>query len=168
MKLEEYALKILTDAGCNVHTYGGVFAKHVMDDLKQAFPDGMPEYTYLEVANAILAMSRPEPIARDPFIVVWSTDDCCDSYGCETMEWAKGSALDTLLEWMNEEIHDWKFSPDGTPLPTQEQKDSWDYMIYNCWVEVRKYNPRTDDYDDVWEPSDDELTELGWKTFEEE
>lgn len=168
MKLEDYALKILTDAGCDVHTYGGDQAKHIMDDLKQAFPDGMPEYTYIEVANAILAMSRPQPITRDQFIVVWDTDSCCDSYGAESLEWAKESALDTLCEWMNEEVRDWKFSPDGTHLPTQEQKDSWDYMIYNCWVEVRQYNPNTDEYDDIWEPSDDDLTELGWKTFAEE
>lgn len=168
MTIEQYAKKILDDAGCNLHTYGGDQAKHIMDDLKQAFPDGMPEYTYIEVANAILAMSTPEPIKRDPFILVWDTDSCCDSYGAESLEAAKNDALDTLLNWMVEESWNWSFLPDGTPNPTEEQKNSWDYMIYNCWVEVRQYNPKTDDYETVWEPSDGDLTELGWKTFADE
>ena len=163
MTLEEYAAKILTDAGCDVHTYGGEFSRHIMDDLKQAFPGGMPEYTYQEVANAILAMSRPQPITRSPYIVVWNTDDCIDSYGCDSLGAAIASAEDTLVEWACQQTAEWE-----SDAPTKEEAEDWNYMIYNCWVEVRQYNPKTDEYDTVWEPSDDDLELIGWKELPED
>lgn len=166
-ELKQYALKILTDAGCDLHTYGGEWSKHIMDDLKQAFPDGM-KFPYIDVANAILSMSTPEQIVKAPFHVVWNTDDCCDEYDVESMECGKDSALDTLVNWMCEETEEWKFGPDGTPMPTEEQIESWDYMIFNCYVYVTKYNPEADEYETVWEPSDEELEDIGWHEWKKE
>ena len=35
-------------------------------------------------------------------------------------------------------------------------------MIWNCSVEVRKYDPMTDEYDEFWSPSYDDEEQLGW------
>jgi hypothetical protein len=138
-----------------------------MEDLKQAFPSGM-KYPYIDVANAILSISTPEPIARAPFIVVWSNEHTCDGYDADSLEEAQGFAIDTLIEWQAEESSNWSFLPDGTPTPTDEQVESWDYMIYNCYVYVKQYNPNTDEYETVWEPSDEELEEIGWHEWNTE
>lgn len=157
--LENYAMKILADSGCDCYTYGDMYAKHLLDDLKEAYPDGM-EYPYVDVANAIYAISRPRPIVRAPYHVHWDTDNCCDACDCESFEQAKEEALDILLEWMAEAQYSWR-----SDTPTQEQAESWDYMIYSCGVSVARYDPWTDTYDTIWEPSQDELDEIGWTTL---
>ena len=162
--LENYAMKILADAGCDCHTYGGEASKHIMRDLKEAFPEGMEyPYTYIAVANAILAISRPEPIKRSPWRVHWDTDNCCDGYDCESFKAAKESALDTLIGWAVDERSGWKSNE-----PTDEEKENWDYMIYNCGVAVYKYNPDTDEYEKFWHPSDEDCKSIGWVLFNEE
>jgi len=169
-ELKAYARKILNDANCNIHAYAGEQAKYIMDDLKEAFPNGM-KYPYINVANAILAMSRPEPIHRAPYHVVWNTDDCIDGYDADSFGSAKESALDTLLNWMYTESETWNFMQDDNgsiiPTPTEEQIESWDYMIFNCWVEVYKYNPDTDEYEEYWSPSYEDEKEIGWCAWEE-
>lgn len=159
--LENYAMRVLVDAGCDCYTYGGPSARHIMDDLKEAFPKGM-KYPYIDVANAILAMSRPEPIRRKPYVMVFDMPSDCDEIEYDSLEAAQNSAEDTLCEWMAQEMATWK-----SDVPDQEEKDRWDYMIYNFGVSVRKYDPMTDEYFDVWEPDWNELTELGWKEFGE-
>lgn len=162
MTLENYAMKILADAGCDCYTYGGEQAKHILDDLKEEFKNGM-EYPYIDVANAILAISRPRPIVRAPYRVWWDTDSCCDGYDCESFGAAKCSAEDTLCEWMCEEFCKW-----ADPYhPTEEQKEDWDYMIWNCGVSVAKYNPHTDEYEECWSPSQEELDAMGWAECDE-
>lgn len=161
MTLEEYAAKILSDNGCDQYTYGDESAKHIMDDLKKAYPDGMPEYNYLEVANAILAMSRPRPIVRSPFLMCWSNEHSCDAVECESFGQAKCDAEDTLLNWMAEEWSSWQNGE-----PTEEQVDSFNHMIETCWVEVQQYNPETDEYETVWEPSYEDEAALGWVEIE--
>lgn len=165
-EVSAYALKVLSDAGCNCYTYDGEYASKIMDDLKQGFPGGM-KYPYIEVANAILSISRPPLIYRSPFKVIWETDDACDSYDAVSLEAAKTSAIETLIQWEQEESEGWAFLPDGTPNPTAKQKESWDYMVYNCIVRVAQYNPSTDEYDDIWDPDDNDLLGIGWHTFEE-
>ena len=161
MTLNEYAKKILADHNCDIYTYGGEFSKYVLDDLKEEYPDGM-EYPYVDVANAILEMSRPEPIKRAKWQMVWDTDSCCDGCYFDTFEAAKASAEDTLIEWEMEEVQGWTGYD-----PTDEQIDSWNYMIYNCSVEVRKYNPDTDEYEEYWYPSYEDVKNLGWVTWDE-
>ena len=159
--LKDYALRILTEHGCDCYTYGGEFSKYVMDDLKTEYPNGM-EYSYLDVANAILDMSKPKPIERKPWKMQWDTDSDCDAVGFDSFDAAKSCAMDTLLEWMAEECHHWNGN-----VPTEEEKENWDYMVYNCCVSVLKYNPDTDDYDEHWSPSCEDLEEIGWKLYEE-
>lgn len=160
MTVEEYARKILSDHDCDEYTYGDENSKYIMDDLKTEYPEGM-EFPYIEVANAILAISHPRPIERTPYVVAWYTYSASDEYGCDSLEAALCSAEDTLLNWQMEEISGW--SVDG---PTEEQIESWDYMIYNCGVSIWKYNPDTDEYEEEWEPDEDFQRRLGWDEWE--
>ena len=163
MGINEYAKKILADAGCDEYTYGGEQSKHVLDDLKEAFPGGM-EFPYVDVANAILEMSRPRPIYRAPYHVVWDTDNCTDAYDAGTFEWAKDSALETLAEWEAEQAHNY---PANIREWTEKQIEDWDYMIYNCGVAVYKYDPDTDEYEEEWSPDTEDLEGVGWLLYEE-
>ena len=157
MTVETYAMNILKENKCDIYTYGGKFCGELMDDLKRAYPDGM-EFPYIDVANAILAVSRPEPIRRDAYMVCWDNDSCCDGFGVDTLEDAKRLAFEVLGGWMAETEKEY---PGNT--------DEWNYMINNCSVHVDIYNPNTDEYDDnYWYPSDDELETIGWVEREEQ
>lgn len=160
-KLYEYAWRILTDAGCDEYTYGGEFAAHLMDHLKDAFPNGM-DYPYIDVANAILAISRPHPIERAPYRMAWDTDNCCDTIPRDSFESAKADAEDTLINWASDEMSGW----DAENGPTEDQIKSWNYMIFNCGVQVERYDPATDEYDVVYSFSDQELHDMGWDEYE--
>lgn len=161
MSIENYALKILADSGCDCYTYGGEWAKHIMDDLKKAFPDGM-EFPYIDVANAILAISRPHSIVRAPWRMVWNTADNCDGAGYESFDAAKSDAEDTLVNWIADECSRWK-----SDQPTQKERESFNQMIYDCSVQVDKYNPDTDEYEEYWSPSYEDERLLGWEAIEE-
>lgn len=164
--LENYAMKILVDAGCDCYIYGGEFASKILDDLKTAFPDGM-KYPYIDVANAILAISKPQPIKKSAYLVQWDNDSCSDGYGADSLEAAKESALDTLIEWMMQESMNWKYDSENQEvIPTEKEKENWDYMIFNCSVSVAEYDPNTDEYETVWEPNDEELEKIGWVSYE--
>ena len=104
--LENYAMKILADAGCDCFTYGGEYAGKIMDDLKEGWPNGM-KFPYVDVANAILAISRLKPIARAPWRMMFETDNTCDGIDCASFEEAKANAEDTLVNWMAEEQGGW-------------------------------------------------------------
>ena len=159
--LENYALKILADAGCDCYTYGDEQAKHILSDLKEAFPDGM-KYPYIDVANAILAISRPRPLCKAPWKMVWSNEHSCDGVECESYEEAKYAAEDTLIEWMSEMYCDW--SADG---PTKEQIDDWNYMVGECYTEIYKYDPDTDEYVEVDALSYEDEEKIGWREIDE-
>lgn len=161
MSVYKYAKRILMDAGCDEYTYGGEQCKYLMDDLKAEFPDGM-EYSYVDVANAILGMSRPRPIVRAPYLMVWDNDSGADSIECESFNEALMVAENSLVDWMFAETLCW----DVKSGPTQEQIENWDYMIYNFSVEIRKYNPHTDEYEAVKEFTDEELHSMGWDEYE--
>lgn len=156
--VEAYALAILAKHGCDCYTYGGEFSKHVLEDLKEGYPDGM-EYPYIDVANAILSISKVRPITRAPFRMVWDTDTCCDGIDCESFGAAKCQAEDTLVEWMTQERSEWA----DVFAPTEEELDNYNYMICNSSVSVYKYDPDTDEYVEEWGPSYEEEEALGWK-----
>lgn len=165
MELKEYARKILNDAGCDEYTYGGEQAKHLMDDLKSAFKPGELEYPYVEVANAIFEISRPEPIKRAPYKMIWDTEHTVDSEDCDSFEDAKEAALNTYMLWMEEQWMEWE-----SETPTKKNIEDWNYMIYNCCCYIVKYDPETDEYtdaDDAHYLSDKELEEIGWKEIPE-
>ena len=160
--INEYALNILKEHGCDCYTYGGEFAKHCLADLKEAYPNGM-EYPYVDVANAILAMSRPMPIVRKSYKVVWDNESCCDGHGCDTFEIAKSDVEEILVNWIVEEVATWKNNK-----PSAENIENFNYMIYNCNAWVEKYNPDTDEYEEYWFPNDEFLKSIGWEEIKEE
>ena len=155
--LMNYAMEILTKAGCDCYTYGGEQAKYLLKDLKTEYPNGM-KFPYVDVANAILSISRPEPIVRAPWEMVWSTDDCTDGERYDSFEAARESALDTLIHWAV-----WERSRWGSEIPNEGEKESWNYMIYNFYTEVRKYDPDKDEYVEYWVPSYAEEKMIGWE-----
>jgi len=161
MTVIEYAKKILADHECDEYTYGGRWSERVLDDLKEAYPDGM-DFPYVDVANAILSFSRARPIERAPFQMVFDSGDCIDGVGLDSLEAAKSDALDTLIQWEADESSDW-----FGEHPTEEQIESWDYMIDTCSVEVREYDPMTDEYVTVWEPTYEDEKSVGWMPWED-
>lgn len=165
LNVEAYALQVLAKAGCDCHTYDGEYANHLMDDLKTGYPDGM-KYPYVDVANAILAISRPRPIVRKPWMVIYDTDSVTDGIGCDSFEDAKDTTMELFCSWMNQERGDWKIE-NNEYAPTDEQKDNWNYMIETCHIYVQKYNAYKDEYEDYWDPDNEGLIKIGWVMYEE-
>ena len=154
-KVQEYALKILHDHGCDEYTYGMTDGETIIEDLKEAYPAGM-EFPYIEVTNAIISISRRKPLERAPYHMVYDCDSggFIDAINCLSIEEAMETAFETLIQWMDEGICD------GTVL---EQVDRYNDMIEHDRVWVEKYNPATDEYDECWYPSDDDLDNIGWR-----
>ena len=161
--IEEYARKILADHDCDEYTYGGEYSKHVLDDLKEAYPNGM-EFPYVDVANAILAISKVRPIVRAPYRMNWSNDSCCDAIDYESFGAAKCAAEDTLAEWMCQERGEWKdfFNP------TDEELDDYNYMIFNNSAGVAEYDPMTDEYEEIDGLSYEDEKNIGWRELTRE
>lgn len=99
--------------------------------------------------------------------MVWETECCVDSIDYETLEEAKANAIETLYFWMKSQVIDNKY-PMNPKEWNEKQIEEWDYMIYNCGVSIRdktKYNDK--DFGEIWEPSNEELKEIGWVLYEE-
>ena len=148
LNLNQYALKILLDNDCDCYTYGNCDSEDVMNDLKYAYPNGELEYTYLEVANAILSISRPRPIERKPYAVYFETEDNSDGIVANTFEEAQEKLNNIYKGWL-------EVAP--------EDIDEYNSMIENCYAEIHKYNPNTDEYEEFWSPDDKYLDALGFK-----
>ncbi len=156
--IKDYAKKILKDSGCDIYSYGNSeMREFLLQDLKEAYPDGM-EYPYIDVANAILAISKPRPIVRKKYKLIYNTENDTDGIEYDSLEMAKDAAIEILVEWMIEEQTKWKNGE-----PTEEQKNDWNYMVHNCYVEVFKYNKDMDEYEEYWEPSYEDEKEIGWE-----
>ena len=160
-ELKEYAEKILTDSGCDCYSYGNVSDSEVLlEDLKTEFPNGM-KFPYIDVANAILAISRPKPIKRAPWRMVWETEHTVDGIDCDSEEEAKARALNILVSWQTDFVSHILFFTKLEDM-TDKQKEDWNDMIYNCGVSVCKYNINTDEYEEYWRPSYEEKKEVNW------
>lgn len=146
--IEEYARRILEENGCDEHTYWGYSGKVLIDDLKSAYPNGL-EFNYIDVTNAILEMSKPRLLVRSPYKCVWDCDTggFIDGCSCESFEDAMSKVFDTLVLWL------YDFAGN---------EEDFEMMIENDICYVQKYNEKTDEYEDFWYPSDDELKEIGW------
>lgn len=153
--LENYAMKILAEHGCDCYTYGNCPSENVLRDLKEGYPDGM-EFPYVDVANAILNISHPRPIHRAPWMMLWDNDSACDGISCDSLGAAQASAEDTLIEWMTQTRMEWK----DVFNPTEKELEDYNYMICSCSAYVGKYNPDTDEYEEYWWPDEEEI---GWK-----
>lgn len=160
LSLNAYAMKVLSDHGCDCYTYGDGKAKKFLEDFKTAYPNGM-DYPYIDVANEILSLSRPSPIYKAPFKMIYDMGHTVDSTEHECFETAKDEAIETLVEWIVERQAMWK-----SDTPTEEEKESFNIMIDDCSVRVVKYNPNTDEYEDYWSPSYEDENEIGWKNIE--
>lgn len=158
--LDAYAMKVLSDHGCDRYTYGNGDAKNILDDLKAAYPDGM-EYPYIDVANEILSLSRPRPIHKAPYKMVYDMGHTVDSTEHESFDAAKDDALGTLADWVAERKSEWE-----SDVPTEGEKEKYNYMIQECSVEIVKYNPDTDEYDECWMPTREDEKEIGWEYIE--
>lgn len=111
------------------------------------------------------------------YIVIWNTEDCCDStrFEYETLEAAKHEAKEILYNWIITEQANWSviFSEDKkeyVPVPTEDQIEEWDYMIYNCYVYIRELDKDgnvIDDEDCEYWLSDEEYEDLGWMEWSE-
>lgn len=156
----DYAWSILREHGCDEYTYSGEFSQYVLEDLKAGYPQGM-EYPYIDVANAILSITKEKPIVRRPFVMVWDNDSCVDGIDFDSFEAAKGDALDTLIFWMTEQRRLWG----DVFAPTEDELDDYNYMIENYSVHIDRYNPNTDEYDEFWYPSYEDEEDIGWKTL---
>lgn len=119
------------------------------------------QYPYVDVANAILEISRARPIVRKPWLCIFDTDCSCDGVECDTLEEAQSYAEDCLVEWATEEMSKWE----DINNPTEEEIDDYDYMIYNCASYVQKYDEWTDKYEDYWYPDEEKLGWLPWEEF---
>ena len=159
-EMKTYAIELLKKHGCDEYTYGGKWADKVLEDLKAGYKPGELKYPYIDVANAILEISKPKPIVRSKYIVVWSNDSCCDSENIDfdTIEEAKHYALDILTEWIVQEQAKWKGDK-----PTPEEIEDFNYMIYNCYVEVQEYDPDKDEYYDTECITYEDEDAIGWK-----
>lgn len=123
--------------------------------MKEAYPNGM-DYPYVDVANAIMGISKMQPIVRPPYMTLWDNDSDCDGIGYDSLGAAQCSAEDILLEWMCQARAEWK----DVFNPTEEELENYNYMICSCSAYVGKYNPGTDEYKEYWWPDEDEI---GWK-----
>ena len=159
--ITEYAKKILADHDCGPTSYWGATGEEVIRDLKEAYPNGMA-YPYVDVANAILLLAKPHKLIREPWMMVWDNEHSTDGVCSATFEAAKEDALDTLAAWAAQAMSEW-----AREKPNTDEKHDWDYMINNCSVCVKKYNPDTDEYEDYWEPSQEDEQMVGWMEWKE-
>lgn len=155
--VKDYARKILADHGCDKFTYGDTPSSTILRDLKEGYPNGM-DFPYVDVANAIMAISKRKPIVRETWHVMWDNEACCDGYKTRSLAQGKQDVLDLLIEWMVQEQAEW-----ASDIPTGAEADHWNYMVYNFSAGVGKYNPDTDEYEEYWYPSDRQKERIGWK-----
>ena len=100
--------------------------------------------------------------------VVYDTDSFTDGFETPSIAQGKQDALDLLIEWAGQD-RDWY----GVRMPTEEEIEDWDYMIFNCSVEVVRYDENEDEfgtdpnYEVVWEPSYEDEKRIGWVEWEE-
>lgn len=163
LTLEEYARHILAENDCNEYTYGGPGAEDLLDDLKEIYTPDKMLYPYIDVANAILAISHPKPIKKSPYRIIV---DMGDYYGpcrdMNTYEEAVSCFIECYMSLMGETMEEWK----DIDNPTFEEKEDWNCMIDECVVSIERYNPKTDEYEEVHDKAlDAKLEEIGWRYY---
>lgn len=161
-EVKAYAEKILQEHRCNEYSYYGVNGEEIIRDLKEAYPDGM-KYPYIDVANAIMLISKPKLITRSPYRMIFDLGHTVDGIDFDTLEEAQDDAIETLINWMCDFYSEHHISePDKTKW-TEEQQEDWDMMINECSTCVAQYDPDKDEYKVVWYPSGQKKKEIGWE-----
>jgi hypothetical protein len=96
------------------------------------------------------------------YSVCYYTEHLDDAFCVGSLEDGKAACLDLLRQWMCDEL----ISRSEPDKPTEEEVERWNYMIKTCFVSVTQYDPDRDDYDEVWEPLDEDLSAIGWKEIQ--
>lgn len=161
-EVKTYTLEVLKEHGCSEHVYHGVPGEEIILDLKNAYPNGM-KYPYVDVANAILLLSKPTLIHRAPYRMIYDLGHTVDGVDFDTLEEAQDDAIETLINWMCDFYSEHNISePDKTKW-TEEQQEDWDMMINECSTCVAQYDPNKDEYKIIWYPPGQKEKEIGWE-----
>ena len=95
--------------------------------------------------------------------VVYDTEHFSGSLHLDDQDAAVSTAIDILMEWMMNERSTWD---QDASAPTDEQRDSWNYMIGTSTVFVYECFPGKDEPDEddvIWDMNDTDLRKIGWK-----
>lgn len=175
MTIREYTLKLLEEAGCSLDCYRDEFGeKHALDDITDYAKDNEVPFPLEAVAKELIAIGNEQPIpprnGHKQFCMIWENEHSCDGVEFDTEQEAKDDALNTLMEWLVDEQANWTVDNNGVPHPTNEQIESYDYMISNCYVCVVEWNEEAKAYGDTdygWYPSSEEKNEINWLLWDE-
>ena len=169
MDCKDYAVKLLKDNGCELNCYKGTPIEDIIADLNEYFKTNKKKSicSVETIAKYLrkIGDEQPNPIPK-PFKMVFDIGHTIDGIEFDTFEAAKADMEDTYIMWMTDAMRDWKFAKDGTPQPTDKQKDEFNYMIDECCCWIVKWDSELGDYEDIdygYVMSDEELKELGWE-----
>lgn len=97
------------------------------------------------------------------YTVVYDTENVCDGFDRDSYEDAVGGALDVLMALMYDDP-DITWHP-GDGEPTEEQRDEWNYLIWNNECRIYKHEEGTEceDNDLVWYMEQEDVEPIGWK-----
>ena len=159
--IEKYAQKILKENDVSEYAYWGVSGDIVVGDLKKRYPEGL-KYPLIDIANAIRSLSKPIPLKRAPYKMVFDMPSVIDSIDHNDFENAKDDALETLINWELEFIGQHNIKNEDISTWTEKTIEAWDMMIEDSDVSVQKYNPYLDTYETCWRPSEKDLEQIRW------
>lgn len=100
------------------------------------------------------------------YSMVFSNGENRDAWGFGSFELAKETVMEQYMNWMHEFSFDRQCSSDFKEWTKNEVKE-WNAMIEKCYCLVEEYNSVTDEYDDYWYPSEEDLREIGWLPYDE-
>lgn len=171
MNCKEYATNLLEKCGCPLDCYRDISFEVTVKDLITYYNDENIEspYPIAEIAKYLkeIADEQPMPVIKKaPYRMVFDMGHTIDGIYCESFESAKANMEDTYIQWICDETYNWKFADDGTPMPTEEQREAFNYMIYECCCWAAKLDEETGEYEDLdnaYTLPEDELEALGWK-----
>lgn len=80
------------------------------------------------------------------FRCIYDGDSFIDGIDCDTIEEAQNYARDILIEWAT----------------TYESDEDHNMMVENCMTWVEQYDPKTDEWEDIWYPEEEFLESIGF------
>ena len=171
--ITKYAKELLIGTNCNLDCYKGIEIETIEKDLKTYYDDELtvPPYPIRTIALALreIGDEQPDPPRKGHkrFMMLWDNDSCCDGTEHDTFEAAMFDAEETLLMWLCDEQSKWEIDENGVPHPTEEQIESYDYMIYNCEACVVEWDEEAGEYESIDYASYPSEDAVEWKTWNE-
>lgn len=139
------------DAGKALETVRRELRAVYLDEDDDELDEDLLDEDLLDEDERIL---HPEHFTEEgpsyPYTVVYDGGHFIDGVGAESLSEAKDIARDILRNWMEECV----------------SVRDWNQMVTECSVWVEANNGSTTG-EAVWEPSDEELVEMGWVEHEE-